>query len=481
MSLGRRRVKLGVSLATAVLCLGFVSGCKKEAPVDPLAGYRVAIVDLPPLMELHPDYPKLEQLSKEIDELHAKKMKMQNEARDSIVAAGGDEIEQAIEKAKAKLQAEQAQVEGELSSLQSSLQAQVQAEMRGIQADMEGELKDIVSKLMPPSQKEEVEKPPVLDSKVDEQQIQDYLQNLHLVRERNLAAKRLELQKRVSDEVVAKKADVDGQLSAFEADLSAKYQTERLNLQLTAQNSTDEEAKTAAENRLGEISSEIDSARSAKRAELEGVFAAVSSEKSAQLQSELEAYRRELDAEVAANMDQKRRELGGAAVPAPRPAQTAEAPTGPPPEVKQKIAELESRMRAQVASKQAEVEARMKAKIADSQGQLEAKRTEIQESLKKLTEEIQTRITEGLANLPEELKAKFDEIDEKMAKMEDEREKLIDGMRQDISTQVASVAEKKSEKMVLGLTYERNYFYKDPSFEDLTDLTSVKLQTAEKK
>lgn len=480
MSLGKRRAKLGVPVVTAVLLFGFVTGCQKQEPVDPLAGYRVAIVDLPPLMELHPDYPKLEQLSKEIDQLQAQKIKLQNEAREKLIVAGGDEMEKAIAKAKDKLQAEQSQVESELSALQSSLQAQVQSEMRGIQAGLEGELKRTVDALTPKQPKQPDQPPPELTSKVDEGQVQDYLQNLQLVRERNLAARRLELEKRVGDEIQAKKAEVDGQIAAYEAELAGRYQTERLNLQLTAQNSTDEEAKTAAENRLSEISSEIDAARSARRAELESGYAAVRAEKTAALQSELENYRRELDAEVASNLDKKRRELGVAAVPAPQPAATA-APSGPRPEVKQKIAELEARMKAELAGKQAEVEARMKAKIADSQARLQAKQAEIQENLKKLNEEIETRIQEGLANLPAELKTKFEEIDSKMAKMEDERDKLIEGMRGDISTHVASVAEKKNEKIVLGLTYERNYFYKDPSFEDLTDLTSVKLQTAEKK
>lgn len=481
MSLGKRRIKFGVSVLTVALCFGFATGCKKQEPEDPLAGYRLAIVDLPPLMELHPDYPKLEQLSKELDQLQAQKIKIQNEAREKLIEAGGDEMEKAIAKAKAKLQAEQAQVESELSALQSSLQAQVQSEMRGIQAGLEGELKRTVDALTPKQPKQPDEPPPVLTSKVDEGQVQDYLQNLQLVRERNLAARRLELEKRIGDEIQAKKAEVDGQIAAYEAELSAKYQSERLNLQLTAQNSTDEEAKTAAENRLGEIASEIDAARSARRAELEGGFAAVRAEKTAVLQSELEAYRRELDAEVAANLEKKRRELGVAAAPVPQPVATTAAPSGPPPEVKQKIAELEARMKAELAGKQAEVEARMKAKIADSQTRLQAKQAEIQENLKKLNAEIETRIQEGLANLPAELKTKFEEIDGKMAKMEDEREKLIEGMRKDIGTQVAAVAEKKNEEIVLGLTYERNYFYKDPSFEDLTDLTSVKLQTAEKK
>lgn len=491
MRVGKHKGRLGLAIVSAVLCGGLVVGCQPKKPEDPLAGYRVAIVDLPTLMELDKDYPKLQQLSKEIDDLQAEKVKMQNEERDKIVAAGGDEMQKAMAKAKAKLQAEQAQVEGELHSLSSSLNAQVAQEMKGVQAGMERELQDAIKKIMagqpqaaPPAQDPQTPKAPPIDPR-NEGQVQDFIQNLSLVRQRNLAARRLELEKNVGDEIQKEKGEMDAKIADYEATLSGKYQSERLNLQLTAQNSTDEAAKTAAENRLGEIANEIDTARTAKRKELESGFAAVRSEKMGAMQTELEAYQRQLDAEVAQKVAQKRAELGGgipAVVQQPVP---DKKPTGPPPEVekevKAKIAELQARMKAQVASKQAEVEARMKAKIAESRARLEKKQEEIKAQLDKLSEEIRKRVEESLANLPKEMKAKFDEIDGKITKLEDERDKLMESIRKDVSDQVAGVAEKKNQKMVLGLTFERNYWYKDPSFEDLTDLASVRMQTSEKK
>jgi hypothetical protein len=464
--------RLGLALAAGALCAGFTTGCLPEkAEVDPLEGYRIAVVDLPPLLELHPSYSKLEQLNAEISELQEQKLQIEKESREKLISEGGDEMEQAIAKAKAKLEAEQAAVESEISALSSSLSGQIESEMRGLHAAYEAELKQEIAKISPQA----AEPPPPLDGKV-EGQVKDYLQNLSMVRERNLAARRLELEKRVGDEIASKKAEVDGQLAAYEADLAAQYQSERLNLQLTAQNSTDEAAKTAAENRLGEIAMAIDEAKSTKRAELEGGYAALRAEKTSALQGELQAYQQKLDIEVSQKLAAKRREIGMAP-----PVQAQTSPTGPPPEVQAKIREIEGRMKAQLQSKKSALESRMRAKMDESRIRLETKQQEVQANLERLNKEIGDRIEKGLANLPKEIKDKLEDVDQKVEKVQEERKNLVTSMRKDIDAQVAGVAEKKEQKMVLGLTYERNYFYKDPSFEDLTDLSQVRIQQMEKK
>ena len=121
------------------------------------------------------------------------------------------------------------------------------------------------------------------------------------------------------------------------------------------------------------------------------------------------------------------------------------------------------------------------AKIADSQVRLENKQKEIQKQLEELQIELEKEMKIAMDNLPEEMKGELEQIDSEIEKASDEREKLLEAIRSDISEKVAAVAEKKEQKMVLGVAYERNYFYKDPSFEDLTDLSLVKLQTAENK
>lgn len=463
--------KLGLSLVAGLVCAGLLAGCnKEEVAVDPLEGYRTAVVDLQPLLELHPSYSKLEQLNQEISALEQKKQEIQKESQQKLISQGGDEMQQAVAKAKEKLEAERAAVEGEIAALSSSLSAQLESEMRGLQASYQSELEGEIKRQIPEARNEPP--PPVIDVSKDEQ-VKDYLANLSLVRERNLAARRLELEKRVGDEIAAKQAEVSGQIAAYESELSAQYQNERLNLQLTAQNSTDEEAKTQAEQRLSEISEAIDAAKSAKRAELEGSFAAVRAEKTALVQSELETYQAKLDREVQANLEAKRRELGGRAPLPPRPERVS---GGQPPEVAAKIREIEGRMQAQLESKKVQLRAQVEAKMAQARVQLEAKQDEVQKNLEKLNDTIGARIEKELANLPEPVKLKIKEVDDKIVTLQEESKKLYDSIREDIDEQVGGVAKDKNQEMVIGA-----YRYKDPSFQDLTDLSQVRVQQMEKK
>ena len=462
--------KLGATVAVGLVCAGLLAGCnKEETKVDPLEGYRTAVVDLQPLLELHPNYGKLEQLNQEIGALEQEKQEIQKESQQDAIAKGGDEMQQAVARAKEKLEAERAAVEGEIAALSSSLSAQLESEMRGLQASYQSELEGEIKRQIPEVKNEPP--PPVIDVDNNEK-VQDYLANLSLVRERNLAARRLELEKRVGDEIAAKQAEVSSQIAAYESELSAQYQNERLNLQLTAQNSTDEEAKIQAEERLSEISQAIDSAKAAKRAELEGSFAAVRAEKTALVQSELESYQAQLDREVQENLAQKRRELGGQAPP-PRPERV---PSGNSPDVTAKIREIEGRMQAQLESKKAQLRAQVEAKMAQAREQLEAKSDEVQANLEKLNNDIGLRIEKELANLPEPVKLKIKEVDDKIVALQEESKKLYDSIREDIDLQVGGVAKDKNQEMVIGA-----YRYKDPSFQDLTDLSQVRVQQMEKK
>lgn len=472
-----RNKGLAPKFASAVICLGLIAGCTPEQKqTDPLQGYRVAVVDSHALMQLHPDYSKLDQLNQEITELQQERLKIEGEAREKLISEGGDQMAKAIEEAKKKLEAERAAVEGEIAALSNRLKGQMEAEMRGVQAKMEAELKAEVQKLSGTIKSQPTEAPPPMDTNI-EGQIKDYMQNLMLVRERNLAAKRLELEKAVGDQIAAKKAEVDGQLAAYEAELSGQYQSERLNLQLSAQNSTDEEVKSAAEVRLGEIANEIETAKQAKRQELEGGYAAVRAEKTAELQQQLAAYQKTLDAEVSQKVEQKRREIGLAPIARPAASQNA----GPPPEIAAKIRELEARMKSQMAGRQAQLRAQLEAKMAQSRTQLENKQKQVEAELQKLEKEIQARISTGLANLPDDVQKRMKEVDEKIEKVKEETKALYASLNEDINKSVGGVAEKKKEEMVLGITYERNYFYKDESFNDLTDLAQVRVQQMENK
>lgn len=447
----------------------------EEAKVDPNLGYDFASVDYQQLVELHPKYQELLVIDQKITEEERKKAQIGSEAFKKLQAEGATKMKSAVEVAKGKLEAERAAVEGEMAALQASLTAQIEGELKGVRSRLEDELNDDIEELKKktPGAAKEPEVAAPLPTR-NEGQVQDYIENLSMVRERNLAARRLELEKRVGDKVNAKKAEVDGQIAAYEADLSAQYQSERLNLQLAAQNSTDEAAKTAAETRLGEISKEIDSKKAAKRAELDGSYAAVRTEATAQLSVDLEAYQNELNAEVNQKVAQKRRELGGG--PAQQPQQPRQ-PQGPPPELQQKIAEMQSRMAAELASRKSELTAQMQAKGEEARTRLKAKQEQVEAELKKIEEEITREVAAKIGELDPETGKKVKAAEAKVENLKKQRKEMADGIAADISREVGTVAQKKDVDMVIGVVPNFEW----TSYPDVTEQAKVAVQVEDSK
>lgn len=223
-----------------------VSACVPEKPAaaekaDPNAGFNFAQVNYEDLITLHPQYQELQAIDEKIAQKEVMKREIAANAFKELQKEGQGKMKSAVEQAKAKLEGERAAIEGEMAALSASLSSQIEGEMSGVRKQLEDELnadiEEMKKKMGKDATPESVEAPPPLPTR-NEGQVKDYIENLNLVRERNMAARRLELEKRVGDVVNAKKAEVDGQMAAYEADLAAQYQSERVNLQLTAQNST---------------------------------------------------------------------------------------------------------------------------------------------------------------------------------------------------------------------------------------------------
>ena len=459
------------AMAAGILLAGLgLASCTPEKPVeaavDPNAGYDIATVDYGDIIVLHPSYERLKQIDEELALLERKKQQLKVGAFEELKKEGAETMNKAVADAKQKLENEKAIVEREMDALSASLSGQIEGEMRGLQAQYQAELQAKVKSLQPEAPKP-VEAPKL--SSGTEGQIKDYMQNLGMVRERNLAARRLELERRIGDEVSSKKAEVDGQISAYESQLSGQYQNERVNLQLTAQNSTDEEAKDAAQKRLDEITQEIDSKKNAKRAELEGGYNAIRAEKTQQLQSELQAYQVELDREVAQKVDAKRREIGGLPAAAPRqPQASAEASA----EVKAKIREIEGRMAAELEAKKAALSGQMKAKADQARARLEAKQQQVEGELKSVQAQIEKEIAQSLDKLSPETKSKIEKNDAKAKELQEQRKVLFEKMTADLNREIGEVAQKKDIDMVLG-----GFDYS--AYPDLTDQAVVAVKQME--
>lgn len=98
------------------------------------------------------------------------------------------------------------------------------------------------------------------------------------------------LERKMGEEIAAKRAEIDGQISRFETDLAAQYQKERLNLHLTVQNSRNEATKRGAERRLSQIAQEITTQKTAYKATLNAEYAELREQKTAELRMEMFAH-----------------------------------------------------------------------------------------------------------------------------------------------------------------------------------------------
>lgn len=432
---------------------------QEAGPVD----LQLAVVDYKVLISAHPDYDKLKQVDERIDLLQQEKIMAESRARELIYSKAGEDMASAIKEGQAELEAEKAAIDRELGALSSALGAQLEREMGNLQSAYERELED---KLKPYKNQAPaaVTPPPV------QQQVTEYQQNLALVRERNLAAKRLELEKKVNGEMQAERARLDSQLAAYEDELSSKYQTEKLNLQLKVQNASSEEERTAAEARLTEISEELAAAKEARRAEIEGGFAGFRSERQNWVEQELASYKKTLDVEFASKMSGQ-----VAAATKVTPAATkAEPPPQQAAEIKAKIAQIESSMQAEFARKKASLKARMEAETAEARERLMAKQKEVTEKIRAAEEEIKARIDKEMANLADEDKAELKEVEKQIEEAQKQRDELYDLMKEELNKEVATVAEKKNAPMVIG------YFVVNRNCSDLTDSAMVAVKQIER-
>lgn len=462
----RARLVLLTGLLAGTLTV-FGCGPKKpaeaQAKADPNAGYGFATVNYPQLASEHPSFGELKQLDEQIALVEQKKQAVRAAAYQELQKKGRGRMQSAVADAKAKLEAERNAIEGEMAGLQASLQGQMESELRGIQQRLQKELEGDIKKVQGDDKPESVE-PPKMDPRIDGQ-LDDFRNNLAMVRERNLAARRLELEKRIGDEVNAKKAEVDGQIASYEADLSAQYQSERLNLQLAAQNASDEAAKTAAQTRLEAINDEIEQKKSARRAELEAGYASVRAQKSAQLQNELEAYTAELNQEVARKVTQKRAELGEV-VAAPQ----QKRPSGPTAEVQARIAEMQGRMASELEARKSELSAQMSAEAEKARARLKAKQEQVEAELKRMEEVISVEMEKELAKLNPETQKKIEAVDKEVKGLQDQRKQLADKIASDISREVGEVAAKKEIDMVVG-------GFEFSTYDDITDQAMVAIKT----
>lgn len=365
-------------------------------------------------------------MAQQIEEIQLKE-------RSESVAQGRSKMEEAMKQARVDLEKEQAKIQSELSSLAQGLQAQMGAELNALKASHERDLKAKIAQFKP---KNAGELNPSAKKEVDE-----YMTNLGLIRQQNLASKQLELERSMTDQLQSLQAQVDGEIGQFQDELLQRYQSEKLNLQLQLPNATDPDEQAKLRARLDEIEDTITQEKEAYSREKMVAFDGERQRLAVANKTEMESYQRELDAEVASKVEAKKREFfaSGAVVSA-----------NPSQEIRAKIAQIESSMQAEFAAKRSRIEARMKKESDEATKKLQAKQNEVSESLAKLELEITEEINKSLAKMSTESADKLKEVEAKIETTENEIKQIRDGIMEDLRSATTKVAEKKEMTSVVG-------------------------------
>lgn len=431
------------------------SSQNESGPVD----LQLAVVSYDQLIQAHPDFTSLSQLDERLKLLSEDRAMIEVRAKRALMAEAGQEMKQAVAEGEQEMMAEKQRIESELAAISAGMANQMQAEMNRLQAGYEKELEEAIKKLGAGASTQEM---PVADSV--QGQVKEYLENLSLVRERNLASRRLELEKQVQAEILAEQQRLDAEVATYEDQLAGKYQAEKLNLQLKVQNAADDAERSEAEARLGAIADEINAAKTARRGEIGQQMSTFRTEKASWLEAELANYQKTLDTEVQQKLAAKRVELGGA------PPKAA----GPAPEIAAKIEQIQRSLQGELEVKKANLRARMEAESKAAGETLRKKQQEIEKRLRETEEELTARIEAQAENMDDDLKAEIDAAEKEIEEAESQRDALYKKMVDELNKTVGEIAEKEKTPMVIGS------FVVNRDCDDLTDKAMVAVKQMER-
>lgn len=415
-----RRISLSLAMAFALATPMAVA--QLNATPTNMVGYDMATVRYGQLARLHKSSSQLRALDVQIAMLEEKRTQVRLEARQRLDEEADATIRKAVKQARTELAEHRATSDAQLNALRARLFKQVEAEMRALQSELESEL--IHSSTAPISQA----------------QLEDFQQNLFLVRNRNAAAKRLELEKEMNRVLSARKSLDQKELAAYEAELAARYRDEQVNLHLRIQNSPDQSVREQASQRLAEIAEKLKTLKRARRERSQSRFAALQAEQSRVLQAELLAFQAKSEQQFIAKVEAKKKELN--------------------PGIQAKTDEIKSRLDEELEKKQEAVSVLLRDEADKARIRYEAQEKKATARL----QELKARVATEVANLPPEVKDEIQELAARIEKFQAERGSLREAIRESVSDKVGEVARRLDHQMVIGIS-ELEY----SSLPDLTD------------
>ncbi|MDQ7824795.1 MAG: hypothetical protein RDV48_18500 [Candidatus Eremiobacteraeota bacterium] len=391
---------------------------------------KVGVVDFGKLLKAHQDWKKLDGIDKQIADIEQK----MNNAPSGMQKLG---LEQAERLKKAQIQAE-AELKQEISGITSSLEKQKAA----FEAQMAGEVKKIqeeMSKLKAQAKNAQGQTPPE-QIKPYSEQMKDFSRDLIILRDRQVAAKRLELQKKAKEKIDADKGRLESELSSYEQQLARENQQEKLNIQLKLQVNQNDEEHQHLKEELAKISDEESRLKEKKKNEIAAEMDKLGNVEMDKIDKEVLAYKAKIDQDISAQLSRKQVQLGGGKEPivASNPALS---------EYQRKGMELTKAFQA----KQKEMEAKLLSANEDSRRKLEEKKRTLESQLKTLEKSVMKEVLQNRDKLAKTEMERMERSRLQIEKLQRERGKLYSAMESDIKDEVALLARKERVPFVVGM------------------------------
>jgi len=378
----------------------------------------------------------------------------------------------------------------------------------------------------PPAQTQEAYNPAedpefLRERKTLQKQFQAYVNDLFALRDRQAAARKLELEKELSEKLSARKRELDRQLAEYDAQVMKANQNTKLNLQLKLMNASSEEEGAALREELSRIAREESEKKDVKRKELNGQYEQYSSSEKSGMEKQYAAYRDELTRQIKEKvageekkmddrLNQKLATLAAArkvAVPSPtptvrptrrpKPRRTAAAPVRTPvplptlapppspeasrapattqlegakfraPEIRRRYEEKRKALIAEFEAFKKGLEERIKRENQLSSLQVKGKERELNERMKAYQASIIQELQDRNQQVSQKERERQKKVQKAMDALVEQKMRLLNSMTAELKEKVAALAQREGFSLVVS-SYLVN--------AHCTDLTDFMLQ-----
>lgn|GEM_PF-5584001 len=446
-------------VALAAVAGYYAANLLLSKPLNPGA-VQFGYVDMTKLMKEVPGYDELQKLDEQLEKLKAELDEYQS---------GSSKVEmekyQILEKKKAQytlqLKAEYELQKKQIDALAKELSSKLEANTKVYKNQMQELSQQVMTNDLPGLLGNSYQQKGNL-----KQQLQTFGRDLLYLKDRQIAAKRLEMEKKVSDNLQTRKNELNLQLTAYETDLLKQNQNEKVNLTLKMQVAKSESEYQETQSALKQLEAKENELKEVKKKELEKQFDQYREEQIKTEAKTFEQFKQKLDQEVNAQLLKQQHAIlkKGGLGEAKLNSLLAQHPL-----IKAKKQEYEKIFKVQ----QAQLETKLKAAQAQMAAHMKTRESyfmkQLHEEEQKLNQQLKLKEkTEANANLQEKT-AKTKTFESMTA----QRKKLYQQITGIVKKTVQAVAKQNQVQVVLAMV-DINVKAKDLTSQCLEKLKEIK-------